>query len=69
MAPVRARQVLAKSVLARVRVLRALVHVSALVGTDVGVSLRADARERTDQVLARELAIVRRRNALVHVCR
>jgi len=65
----RARQVDAVTVLANaVRPTdRTLVDVPALVGARLCVSLGTDARERTNQILARELAVVGGRRALVHV--
>lgn len=65
-----ARQIDTVTVLANaVRVInRTLVDVPALVGARLSVSLGADASERTNQILARELAVVGRRYALVHVC-
>lgn len=67
-APIRARQVYAKSVLTRVNVFRALVDVSTLVRTHLNVTVGANARERADEVFARELTVVCRRHAFVHVC-
>jgi hypothetical protein len=66
--PERALQIDAVAVLAQVRVGSALVDVSAVVcQPDLGVALGTDAHERTNQILALELAIVGWGDALVHV--
>jgi len=64
---VRARLIDAISVLAHVRIFSTLVDVPTLISADLSVTLGTDACKRSDQVLAREFAIVRRRHALVNV--
>jgi len=64
---VRARLIDAISVLAHVHVFSTLIDVSAFIRADLSVTLGTDARKRPDQVLAREFAIVRRRQTLVNV--
>ena len=68
-ARVRSLGVDAMAVLAQIAVGRTFVDVSAVIGqTNLLISLRTDAHERTDEVLASEFAIVGRRGAFVHVC-
>lgn len=64
---VRARLVDTISVLAHVHIFSTFVDVPTLVRADLSVTLGTDARKRSDQVLAREFAIVRRCHALVDV--
>ena len=67
-ARVRSFGVDAVAVLAQVAVGRTLVDVAAVVRhAHLMVSFRTDAHERSDEVFARELAVVGRRGALVDV--